>query len=644
LPGKTQHPRELGFSSLVLGKRLNILPLACVLAWSALLLGVAGSVPNASAAPLPTPGAPFAYGQSHRYTLGDGWYLMRDMSNVGLKKRWQQAKSFPGWEKISVPNAFNAGDDSELSYVGYVAWYATQFRRPAAPRGSNWILQFNSVNLRTRVFLNGRQIGAHNGGSVPFEIPASKLRPGTNTLILRVDSELGSTTVPSVEERTDQLTGGWWNFGGILREVVLRRVGRFDLSSVDTRSYVRTSKGKARGSARIVVLAKVKNHGRKARLKLRGRYGGVPIRFPKTTIGARRGTQIVGTVRVRRPRLWSPLAANLYRVQVDAPGVRWRSKAGIRKLSVSRKGIVSLNGLPLQLRGVSFHESDVKTGAAWSPLQREANNQLILRLGANVIRSHYPLAPQQMEWADARGVFVWVQAPVFRPRNSQLRSSRYRRTATAITGEIVDRYRGYPSVLTWSLSNEAIPSDTEPLDRLTKEQIKEVRARDPQGLLSADYASAPYDFKQQQAYRRLDILGINEYYGWYPGPLGETMSVAGLGSYLSYLHDIYPRQGLFITEFGAEANRDGPADEQGTYTYQANLFTAQMNVLRPISFLNGIFAWALRDYWVRPKWAGGNPAPTPPYSRKGLFQADNSPKPVVPLVEREFKATPPFRQ
>ncbi len=599
---------------------------------------------GAGAAQSPSKGAPFKYGQSNRYTLDGTWYLRRDFANSGLKNRWQRTKNFSSWEKVSVPNAFNAGDDSELSYVGYVAWYATQFKRPAAPSRANWILQFNSVNLRARIYLNGRQIGAHNGGFIPFEIPARSLKKGTNTLVVRADSELSVNSVPSVEERSDQLTGGWWNFGGILREVVLRRVSRYDISSVDTRSYLSVSRGKAKGAARIVVLAKVHNFGRKTRVRPSGTYGGVKIRFRRTLLQARTTTQVVGTVRIKRPRLWSPLAANLYKVKVSVPGVSWRSKAGIRKLSVSKRGILSLNGLPVQLRGVSFHESEAKVGAAWSPAERQANNQLFTKLGVNMIRSHYPLAPQQMEWADANGVFVWIQVPVFRPRNSQLRSSVYRRTATYMTEEIVNRYRGYPSVLTWSLSNEAVPSDTKYLDLLTKAQIGAARASDPQGLVSADYASAPNDDKQQPAYRRLDILGINEYFGWYPGALGTTSKMSDLAPYLAYIHRTYSRQALFITEFGAEATRSGPADELGTYEFQSNFFTGQLNILRPIPYLNGLFAWALRDYWVRPQWTGGNPDPTPPWSRKGLFQFDNTPKPAAAIIEREFKATPPFRQ
>lgn len=599
---------------------------------------------TAAAAQAPQAGAPFSYGQSSRYTLGGSWFLKRDTANLGLAGRWQKTKDFAGWEKVAIPNAFNAGDESDLSYVGYTAWYGTQFDRPAAPKGSNWILQFNSVNLRARIYLNGRQIGAHNGGFIPFEIPARSLRKGTNTLVLRVDSKLSVNSVPSVEERSDQLTGGWWNFGGVLREVVLRRVRRYDIAAVDTRSYFKAVKGKSKGSARIVVLATVHNYGRRAKIRPVGSYGENRIKFPKTVVRAGTTVELRGTATIKKPKLWSPVAANLYTVKVALPGVRWRSKTGIRQLAVSSKGIFSLNGLPVQLRGVSFHESEAKVGAAWTRAERDANNGLFTKLGVNMIRSHYPLAPQQMEWADANGVFVWIQVPVFRPRNTQLRSATYRRNAVHQTEEIVQRFRGYSSAMTWSLSNEAVPSDTKYLDILTSAQIRVAKRIDPQGLTGADYASAPLDDKQQPAYRKVDILGVNEYFGWYPGSMGSTQKMSGLAPYLAYLHRTYARQALFITEFGAEATRHGTADELGTYEFQTNFFTAQFNILRPIPYLNGIFAWALRDYWVRPQWPGGNPDPTPPWSRKGLFQWDNTPKPAAAVVEREFKNTPPFRQ
>ncbi|MBJ7354491.1 MAG: hypothetical protein JHC98_06660 [Thermoleophilaceae bacterium] len=619
---------------------LRTVALAAVLLSALLLALTAGS---ASAAYSPKQGAPFNYGQSNRFTLSGQWFLKQDPSNIGLAAQYQKTTNFSGWNGISVPNAFNAGDASEASYIGSIAWYGTQFNRPPSPGGSNWILQFNSANMRASIYLNGRKIGSHVGGNIPFEVPASGMRSGVNTLVVRTDSRLTVSSVPSVEERSDQLTGGWWNFGGLLREVVLRRVGRYDISGLATRSYFTASKGKAKGAARITVVATVKNYGRKGRIQLRGRYGPSKIRFRRTLLRAKSTAQLIGTATVRKPKLWSPLSPKLYSVSVSAPGVTYNQKAGIRKFAVSSKGILRINGLETRLRGVSFHESDVVTGAAWSPAQRADNNALFKKLGVNMIRTHYPMAPQQMEWADKNGVFVWLQVQSFRPRNTQLRSPSYRKQVVQLTKEMVARYREYPSVLTYNLSNEAVPSDTKYLDALFVQQIKVAKQLDPLGLISADYASAPEDELQHPAYRRVDMLGINEYFGWYPGQLGSTLNVSGLRPYLDYLHRIYSHQALFITEFGAESNRHGSADELGTYEFQTNFFTAQLNILRNVPYLNGLFAWALRDYWVRPEWTGGNPDPSPPFSRKGLFEADGTPKPAEAVIEREFKSTPPFK-
>jgi beta-glucuronidase len=181
------------------------------------------------------------------------------------------------------------------------------------------------------------------------------------------------------------------------------------------------------------------------------------------------------------------------------------------------------------------------------------------------------------------------------------------------------------------------------LNKLITAQKSVVTKLDPSGLVGADYAGAPEDELQHPAYRKLDVLGINEYFGWYPGLLGSTLNMGDLRPYLDYLHKAYSHQAMFVTEFGAEANHSGSADELGTYEFQANFMIAQMRILRNTPYLNGFFAWALKDYWVRPGWNGGNPDPTPPYSTKGLWDTNNVPKPAEAEVEREFKSTPPFR-
>lgn len=605
----------------------------------AMVLAPAG----AGAAYDPTPGAPYTDGPTGRYKLDGTWFLKRDADNAGLDSRWQRSRTFTpaaGWQPITVPNAFNAGDLSDAGYNGATAWYATEFNRPSGFSTRRWILHFDAVNHKARVWLNGREIGRHTGGFLPFELNAAKLKGGVNRLVVRVDNRLSKFTVPQTEVRTEMITGGWWNYGGILREVGLRRVGRIDISSVTTRSSFK----KAGAPAKITVLARVTNYGRKrARLRLSGRFGGAPIRF--RTVILRRGAsvEVTGVATIKRPRLWQPQSPTLYPVSVRGGGAGYRQLAGIRRLKVSKNGILTLNGRKTQFRGVSFHEADEQVGAAWTPIQRAENLGLITQLGANMIRSHYPLSPVTMEWADRNGVFVWVQAPVFRPREHQIKSNIHRRYAVNFTREMVLAYRAHPSVLVWSLMNEPLPQSAGPIDRLVRAQRKIAKQLDPQGLTGIDWASAPEDDLQHQAFRRVEVLGVNEYFGWYPGSLGSTVSIDRLVPYLDQLRQAYGRQAMFITEFGTEANREGPADELGTYSYQTNFLLTHMNIFRGLPYLNGYFAWALRDYPVRPGWTGGNPDPTPPYSRKGLFALDGSPKPAAAEVEREFRATPVFK-
>ncbi|MFY9469507.1 MAG: glycoside hydrolase family 2 TIM barrel-domain containing protein [Solirubrobacterales bacterium] len=615
----------------------------CSLALAA-LCGLALAAPaSAGAANTPTPGAPYFNGQSGRFTLGGVWFLRRDPGNVGLRQRFQNSRTFSpgaGWGATTVPNSFNAGDYSEASYTGSIAWYATEFNRPKTGRGGRWILRFDSVNYRVRVWLNGRSIGGNTGGYVPFELDAKSIKRGVNRLVIRVESRLGAFSVPSQETRNDQLTGGWWNYGGVLREVILRRAGRVDIDNVATRVRLRGR----RGPAKITVVAHVRNTtNRRVRVRLNGRFGRARVSFRRTVLRRGASADLLGSVTVRRPKLWGPGSPNLYKLTVRAPGSSYRARSGIKRLAVSRGGALSLNGKKVRLRGVSYHEADDQVGAAWTPSVRNANLALVIRLGANVIRSHYPLSPATMEWADASGILTWVQAPVFRARETQLKSKRYRVNAVNFTRKMVFANRQYASVLVWSLMNEPVPAGTTNLNKTLSAQISAARRLDPGGLVGADYAGAPEDELQHPAYRKLDVLGVNEYFGWYPGLLGSTLKLEDLAPYLAYLHRAYPRQALFVTEFGAEANRNGSADEVGTYEFQTNFMIAQMRILRAQQFLNGFFAWALKDYPVRPDWSGGNPDPSPPYSKKGLFDNFGNPKPAAAEVEREFKATSPFK-
>jgi beta-glucuronidase len=166
--------------------------------------------------------------------------------------------------------------------------------------------------------------------------------------------------------------------------------------------------------------------------------------------------------------------------------------------------------------------------------------------------------------------------------------------------------------------------------------LRLAKGLDPTRLVSIDFAGYP-SVRLVQLYRRFDALGMNSYAGWYPGPTGQIHMREVLGQYLNQLHEYYPKQALFVTEFGAEANRPGPAYEKGTFDFQRDFMKFHLGVYGQKRFINGAIAWLLRDFKVRPGWEGGNPYPDPPYNRKGLVNEFGQAKPAYGDVSSMFR-------
>ena len=95
-----------------------------------------------------------------------------------------------------------------------------------------------------------------------------------------------------------------------------------------------------------------------------------------------------------------------------------------------------------------------------------------------------------------------------------------------------------------------------------------------------------------------------------------------------------------MTEFGAEANREGPVEEKGTWAFQQDFVNYHLGVFATKSWLSGAVYWALNEFRVKPDWEGGNPRPQPPVHQKGLLTYDGmARKPAWADVHRWFAGT-----
>jgi beta-glucuronidase len=596
-------------------------------------------------------------GQSGRLRLGGTWYFRQDNGLQGERRRYYAQRSLAGWTAIGVPHNWN-GADTTLNAQG-VGWYRKEFRLPRPRRGRRfrWIVRFESVNNRATVWLNGRKVGVGGPGYLPFELDLKGLRRGRNRLVVRVSSRRSRTDLSHWRAYGG---GGWWNFGGLGREVYLRPVDTVDIEDLAVVPKLRC----VRCTARVDVSMAVRNLSRRARsvrlaLALRGRgRSSQRIELSPRRIDGNSTREIRTSFRIRNPRLWRPGRPSLYKLTATAGVGSMRRSAfvrnfGVRKLERRRDGRVYLNGRKLQLRGASLHEDHPTSGAALTSRQRTDLVRDLRRLGATAARAHYPLHPAFMEAFDRRGILVWNEAPIYQLPNRYLNMTSVRNAAISAVERMVRRDRSHPSVLAWSLGNELAFQESERgavgpgFARFVRDGARTARKLDGTRLVALDRHSRIGEATYNPAFRVLDALGINEYFGWYrTAPITRGPSqTRELGPFLDGIHAQNPRLALLITEFGAESTFNGTETQRGSYAFQTKYLREHLDIHGSKPFVNGSMIWILKDFRVGPGWTGGNDPrrATPPWNNKGLIDENGIRKPAFGTVRSLFRSTRQLR-
>src|SRR3954467_14125807 len=109
---------------------------------TALLLALGLAAPAMAAQPW------YQDGPGGRILLTDNWLFRGDPADEGLAGGWAAQTDTAGWSPVSLPHAWNAGDDSEASFAGGVGWYRRDLHIPASrdlhiparPTGATWIV------------------------------------------------------------------------------------------------------------------------------------------------------------------------------------------------------------------------------------------------------------------------------------------------------------------------------------------------------------------------------------------------------------------------------------------------------------------------------------------------------------------------
>lgn len=518
-----------------------------------------------------------------RRSLNGAWQVLVDAYASGIgdwkavwKDRVAQGKDefveygFTDEDILQVPGDFNT-QRPELRWLEGSVWYRKVFTHEAARRGDRRLfVHFGGASYRADVFLNGQKLGSHEGGFTPFQFELTDIvRDGENRLLVHVNNERRSDGVPA-------RGFDWFNYGGITRDVNL-----VEAPATYIQDY-------------FLQLAPRSQHEIEGWVKLAGTAPRQPVRVRVPELGidlrVRTDAQGLAQVRFEAPfEAWSPERPRLYRVQVSTPQDSVQEDIGFRRLAV-RGDEILLNGKPLFLRGVNLHE-EIDGRRAHSPADAQRLLDQAKDLGANFVRlAHYPHNEHLVRLADRMGLLLWQELPVY--QGIDFGDAALPAKLDAMLGEMVARDRNRASVALWGIANETAPGPRR--DAVLARLAQRVRELDPTRLVSAALYAPGIDkgtiTVSDPLVAALDVVGINEYFGWYtPWPVEpEHVTWKPFG------------KPLLISEFGAEARHGhhGASDVASEWNeeFQAEFYRRQLRMIERIPFVRGVVPWVLMDF------------------------------------------------
>jgi beta-glucuronidase len=516
--------------------------------------------------------------------------------------------SFAASPPLNVPGDWNTQRDQLLFYEGTV-WYRRVF--PYHKRADiRTFVHFGAINYRARVYLNAQKLGEHEGGFTPIDLDAtSLLREGENFLIVEVNNARHADGIPASKY-------DWWNYGGITRDVSLIEVPTLFVQDY----FVQLEKGSNDELAGWIQLSSAQSAQK------------ITLEIPEAGVRETISSDANGRASFRihaKLDLWSPVHPKLYDVILSSGTDTVRDQIGFRRIEVQGNKIL-LNGKPIFLRGISMHEeAPFRGGRAFSVEDAQTSLGWAKELGCNFVRfAHYPHNENEIRLADRMGLMVWSEIPVY--WDIDWTNPATLANAEAQLRDMIARDHNRAAVIMWSVSNET-PVKPERLTFL-KQLVVDAREFDSTRLITSamnrvDETGTDERTLADPLGEVLDVLGLNEYLGWYVGRPEEADKLQWKMKW---------DKPLIVSEFGggAQFGRHGDADERWTEEYQASLFQHQLGMVQRMPNLAGLTPWVLMDFRSPTRML---PGVQDYHNRKGVISDRGQRKMAFYILQKFYK-------
>lgn len=537
-------------------------------------------------------------------SLNGKWDAIIDLYDQGRKNKIYLNKkpetkidfyeySFDNGLRLNVPSDWNS-QLPELKYYEGTVWYARRFD-VAKESNKRLFLYFGAVSYRCRIYLNGKEIGQHEGGFTPFQMEVTDaVKEKDNFLAVEVNNTRTVDAIPA-------MAFDWWNYGGITRDVFLVSTPKVFIEDY----FIQLDKHKANKiDAQVKLSEKLAN-------------AAVTIEIPELQLKQSLKTDANGEVKTsfltKKLKRWSPSSPTLYKVKVSSENDQVEEEIGFRNVWVKGEDIY-LNDQPIFLKSISFHEEiPQRKGRAFSQADAVMLLSEAKALGCNMIRlAHYPQNEYIVRMAEKMGFLLWEEIPIWQGIDFGNQATKDK--AGKMMQEMVRRDKNRCALTFWGVANETQPSA--PRNAFIKYLIETTKAMDTTRLITAAFDLVRFD-RQRQVFimddpfiKELDVVAVNKYMGWYhPWPVSPDKAT----------WDVAKGQPLIVSEFGGEAlyGKTGDADVVSSWSedYQATLYRDNLEMFKHIPNLRGTSPWVLFDFRSPFRF---HPTNQEDWNRKGL--------------------------
>jgi len=595
--------------------------LACVcLVWSG-PMALSAQQPAATAVTVP-PTLLVAVDQRPVLSLNGDWHYILDPYQNGLgggRSGYSTDEELPAGSNkllefdfaksptIKVPGDWNTQKEL-LEYYEGGFWYERHFLyQPQA--GHRSFLHIGAANYKARAWVNGELVCTHEGGFTEFDCEVTRaVKAGDNSVVIFVDSTRIADGVPTV--KTD-----WWNYGGLTRDVSIVTVPDSFIDDFDLH-LDRATRSKIEGYVHV-----------------EGAHAGaqVSVDVPEAKLHTQGVTDADGRVEISIAApglsLWSPENPKLYHVVLKAGDDALTDEIGFRTIEVSGSRIL-LNGKSIVLNGTCIHgEAPYTAGRVDNDAQAATLLGWVKELGGNFARlAHYPHDEHMTRTADRLGILLWSEVPVYWAVQFD-KEDVYAKSQQQLHEEI-RRDRDKASVILWSIANET-PNNATRTAFLTR-SAEFVHHEDPTRLVTAALlvrGDLKTKYIDDPLGKALDVIGFNEYIGWYEGTPASADATEWKVAY---------DKPLIVSEFGGEgiAGMHGAVDQRWTEEFQAEIYRHQIGMLNKITQLRGSTAWILMDFRSPIRNLAGM---QDGYNRKGLVSDQGKKKAAFFVLQKAYK-------